>query len=134
MKNFKNKYKKLYKSYKLRLKKLYLESIGFNKTPLDYFVANLEFLRDQHLLMSPLTENIGTGNVRLASLVAALTEYQQYKTCITNYYIVNGKSITRRPEFSEEAARIEFQKERQQHWDAFWNLVKFGIEDWEIND
>ena len=90
MKNFKNKYKKLYKSYKLLLKKLYLESIGFNKTPLDYFVAYLEFLRDQHLLMSPLTENIGTGNVRLASLVAALTEYQQYKTCITNYYIVNG--------------------------------------------
>lgn len=134
MVKFKKNYKKLYKNYDSRLKKIHLASFTAGKSPLEYFVTYLQFLRDQHLLTSPLTETLGVDNINLTSLVAALNEYQQYENCIEKYYIVKDNSLVRRPDFSEEEAKQKFQTEQRQHWEAFWNLVKLCIEDWEVND
>ena len=134
MADFKKDYTKLYKNYGARLKAIHKKSFSSGQTPLDYFVTYLQFLRDKCLLVSPLTETLGLDNINLTSLVAALSEYQQYEECIEKYYIIDNGVAVRRPDFSEEEANYKFQEERLQHWEAFWELVKVCIEGWNTHD
>lgn len=134
MTNFKKKYRTLYKNYDKRLKAIHKESFAAGKAPLDYFVTYLQFLRDQRFLTSPLINKAEANDIELTSIVAALSEYQYYKECIKNYYIIENNAVIHKPEFTEEEARTRFQEERLKHWEAFWNLVKLCIEGWEIND
>lgn len=134
MTNFKKKYRTLCKNYDKQLKAIHKESFAAGKAPLDYFVTYLQFLRDQRLLTSPLINKTEANDIELTSIVAALSEYQYYKECIENYYIIENNVVIHKPEFTEEEARTKFQEERLKHWEAFWNLVKLCIEGWEIND
>jgi hypothetical protein len=134
MTNFKKKHRTLYKNYDKRLKAIHKESFEAGNAPLDYFVTYLQFLRDQRLLTSPLAAEGDSNNIELTSIVAALSEYQYYKECIENYYVIENNVVVHKPEFTEEEARTKFQEERLKHWEAFWNLVKLCIEGWEIND
>jgi CTP:phosphocholine cytidylyltransferase-like protein len=85
------------------------------------------------LLESPLTEKLGDNNIELASIVTALSEFEKYQTCVENYYIIKDNIVIRRPEFSEEEAAAKYQSEKAYHWNAFWNIVKLGIEGWGAN-
>lgn len=130
MANFKKEYKKLYQNYNKRLKRLHKHLYAWEQPPVQYFVTYLQFLRDRLLLESPLTEKLGEGNIELASIVTALSEFEKYQTCVENYYIVKGNVVIRRPEFSEAEASEKYQSEKAYHWEAFWNIVKLGIEGW----
>lgn len=133
MTNFNKEYKKLYKNYNKKLKQLHKESFATSDTPIYYFITYLQFLRDQHLLISPFTEKLGEDNVNLASIVAALSEFQKYESCIHKYYQIEGNTLTRRPEYSEEEAKTKYMEEQSKHWEAFWNIVKLCIEGWGLN-
>lgn len=130
MTNFKKEYKKLYKIYKKRLRKLHEYEYDLMQPPIHYFVTYLQFLRDRLLLESPLTEKLGEDNIELASIVSALDEYEKYTTCIYKFYNVENGVITRKAEFSEEEAKAKYQEEHTYHWEAFWNLVKLCIDGW----
>jgi hypothetical protein len=130
MTTFSKNYKKLCKAYDKRLLVIHKESFEQFDTPLRYFVTYLQFLRDKCLLESPLTEKLGSDNLKLTSLVAALTEFDNYQNCIYNYYQVNGETVTHLDKFTAETAAAEFQKEKQVHWEAFWNLTMLCIEEW----
>ena len=125
--NFKQKYTKLGKSYKKRLKQLNKELSTRMQDPTIYFITYLKLLRDYYLLTA---ENPNEQNLELASLVTAIAEYERSQTCITNYYIIENDVLTRRPEFTEEAALQGYQAEKLKHWEAFWGLVKLSIESW----
>ena len=133
MLKFKKDYKKLYKTYKKRLADINAHSVNNLLPPTQYFVTYLQLLRDRLLLESPLTASLGTDNIELASIVTALSEFENYQKCIHNYYIVTGNVAVRRSEFTEEEAAIKYQEERSQHWEAFWNLVKLCIEGWGVD-
>ncbi len=127
MTEFKKNHKKLYKSYKKYLKQLNNELSAGLQDPTVYFVSYLKLLRDYHLLSMPEPDE---QNLTLASLITAIAEYERSQTCISNYYIIDNGVLTRRPEYTEEAAMQSFQKEKLQHWDTFWGLVKLSIESW----
>jgi hypothetical protein len=133
MKNFKKAYKKLCNAYNKRLLEIHKESFENFDSPLNYFATYLKFLRDKTLLESPLTETLGEENIKLVSLVSALRELELYDSCIEKFYTTNGNTITHLEKYTAQEAAEKFQKERQQHWEAFWNLTKLCIEDWGIN-
>lgn len=130
MTTFKQKHKKLCKSYKKYLKQLNGELSSQLQDPTTYFVTYLKLLRDYHLLSSDAPNE---QNLELASLVTAIAEYERSQTCISNYYIIENDVLTRRPEFTEEQALQSYQAEKLQHWEAFWGLVKLSVESWVPN-
>lgn len=132
MKNFKKQYKKLYKTYTKRLKTLHKQSLK-SQDPTEYFVTYLKLLRDYYLLTGPLVTEITEDQFELASLVTAISEYEKATSCINNYYLVENGVATRIIEGTDEEVLEKFSAEKAFHWDAFWNLVKLGLESWVTN-
>lgn len=134
MTEFKKQYKKLYKSYKKRLNFLNKTLITSEPPAVEYLVTYLSLLRDRIVLLSPADKPLDDKDVNLASLVTALNEYNDYVTCVQKYYNVSSNGVlTCKQEFTQETAQMKYQEELQQHWEAFWNLVKLFIEDWSPN-
>lgn len=133
MRDFKNKHKKLYRSYGKRLEKLHKDSFE-DHNPTEYFVTYLRLLRDYHLLASPYLESIGEDSFELASLLTAISEYEKSQTCFHKYYKVENGVTSRLIEGTEEEVMTKYSKEKAFHWDAFWNLVKLSLESWVPND
>ena len=129
MNSFKKSHRKLYRSYKKLLKKTYKTGLKQNG-PLEYFVTYLKLLRDYYLLTEPYHETLDQNSFELTSLVAAISEYEKSQTCINNYYSVEGDSIVRIATGTEEEVLEKYSKEKNFHWESFWNLVKYSIESW----
>jgi hypothetical protein len=70
-----------------------------------------------------------TINIKTASLVAAVNEYENYVTCITKYYRFNGKAVERIADEPEEETAQKYRTEKNYHWKNFWQLVMTNIED-----
>ena len=126
----KNKYKKLYNSYKYRLNKINKLCFKNEATPIDYFVTYLEMLRDFRLLELTESNTNVDNDLILASLVTALSEYEKSIYCIGNYYKVENNVAVRTTGEDEETTRKKYSAEKLFHWESFWNLVKLSVEDW----
>lgn len=132
MTNFKKTYKKLYKNYNKKLKQLHKQSFKYLDDPVEYFVTYLKFMRDYHLLTKSCTDDLEQENLELTSLVTAIAEYEQSKSCITKYYkIENG--VTIRLADDEETTLRNYSEEKAFHWDAFWSLIKLSLEGWSMH-
>jgi hypothetical protein len=71
--------------------------------------------------------------VKVATLAAAVSEYDKYKTCIMNYYKLNGGAVERLTDEPEEEVAKKYDSERKFHWTNFWQLVMTNIEGWTTN-
>ena len=129
MKNFKNTNKKLFNSYKKRLKAL-IKAGDPTSNPLGYFIEYLKMLRDYYLLTSEYCAEISLDNFELASLTTAISEYEKSQTCISNYYKIENGTNIRIAEGTEEEVMERYSKERAFHWESFWKLVAIGFESW----
>lgn len=130
MTKFKAEYKKLYKTYNKKLKSLHKKNFEGLVNSLDYFVTYLKFMRDYYILTEPLLLDSGEENLKIASLVAAVSEYEQYQNCIHNYYTFNGANVSYKIEGSTEEVQAKYAAEKTFHWTAFWNLVRLNMEGW----
>jgi hypothetical protein len=132
MKNFKKQHKKLYTCYKKRLKNLHKQTLS-TADPTEYFVTYLKLLRDYYLLTGPALTEITQDQFELSSLIAAISEYEKSQSCIYKYYKVENGVAIRKVAGTEEEILEKFSAEKAFHWDAFWNLVKLGLESWVVN-
>lgn len=130
MLNFKKNYRKLYKSYKKRLKNLNSSNIKSWQDPTEYFVTYLKMMRDYRLLSTPDVNKLGEEDPSFAALVTAISEYEQSQTCFLKYYKVENGAISRIAGTDEETTLKKYSQEKLFHWEAFWNIVKMSIEDW----
>lgn len=128
----KAEYNKLVKAHIKKLAELHKENITDEVSPLDYFVASLQFLRDQLILVAPLEVN-GQDNPKITSLATAIQEYQAYTNCIHKYFNISGNTITPKGNKDKSILLAKFNEEKQFHWDTFWVIVKDNIEDWRLN-
>ena len=96
---------------------------------MEYFVTYLKYLRDYYLLTEPTPETKEEVNLKTASLVTAVSEYEKYNTCIAKYYKLNGNAIERISDESEEEVAKKYNLEKKFHWTNFWQLVMTNIED-----
>lgn len=132
---FKRDFKKLYQSYRKQFKLINKNSISGNFSPESYFVTHLSFIRDILILTKRSGATIDTSDTTIMPLVCALHEYEQFQTCIHDYYRIEAGSgcPVHREEFTAEAAAMQYQERRTTHWDNFWELVKLSIEDWRLD-
>lgn len=132
MKNFKKEYKKLYKSHKKQLKRLFRTGTQKWIDPTKYFIAYLKMIRDYKVLNTSYIEKFDEKNLDLTALVTAISEYELSQTCIEKYYKIENGVLTRITSEDEETTLQKFRDEKLFHWEAFWNIVKMNIEDWVI--
>ena len=132
MKDFKKKYKKLYKAY---IKKFKKHSEFLNpQDKLDYFVDYLRFVRDYLILSEPITVD-GVENIKTASIASAIAEFEAYKDCFNKYFEIDGNLVKKKATCEFEDYNNQYAKEKAYHWACFWELVKLNIESWfDIND
>lgn len=132
MKNFKKEYKKLYKSHKKQLKRLFQTGTQKWTDPTKYFIAYLKMIRDYKVLNTSYIEKFDEKNLDLTAIVTAISEYELSQTCIEKYYKIENGVLTRITSEDEETTLQKFRDEKLFHWEAFWNIVKMNIEDWVI--
>ncbi len=132
MTDFKKTHKQLFNSYQKKLAELHETSLNTDLDPTAYFVTYLKLLRDYYLLTSPYSKNIGEEQFELVSLITAISEYEKYTDCVNKYYNIHNGAITRKSGEDAAATLEKYSKERAFHWDAFWNLVKVGLESWVL--
>lgn len=130
MLNFKKNYKKLYKSYKKRLKTTSSSLIDTWQDPTEYFVTYLRMIRDYRLLTTTYLNEIDKKDKELTALIAAISEYEKSQSCFSNYYQIENNVVSRKSGISEEEALAAYSQEKLFHWEAFWNIVKMNVEDW----
>lgn len=133
MNDFKKEYRKLYKYYKKEL----LHINNFNMTHilcnLDYFITYLRFIRD-FLLLTDSDIN-PENNMKIASLCAAIAEYEQYSTCFSKFYtVVNNVPIKIDKAKTNEQVANEYNAARQLHWKLFCDLIQTHMEGWFTDD
>jgi hypothetical protein len=132
MKQFRKQHKRIYASYKKRLRALHKQTLDLND-PTEYFVTYLRLLRDYYLLTGQKTTEIRQDQFELSSLIAAISEYEKSQSCIHNYYKVDNGVVSRIIDGTEEEILEKYSTEKAFHWDAFWNLVRLGLESWVTN-
>ena len=130
VKEFKKEFKQLYKAYDKVLKKDHAESVKKLTNNMDYFIDYLKFMRDYYILTEPLILESGEENLRIASLATAISEYEQYQTCIHKYYGFEGQQIVHKADSTREDVQQQYNIEKAFHWNNFWELVKLNMEDW----
>ena len=133
MTKFNKEYKELYDSYNKRLLAEHKLSFSTLDNNMGYFITYLKYLRDYYLLTDNNAQLEDTINVKTATLVTAVDEYEKYINCINNYYRLNGNTIERISDESEEEVAKKYDIEKKFHWTNFWQLVMTNIEGWSIN-
>lgn len=133
MTEFNKKYKELYDSYNKKLLAEHKLSFSTLDNNMSYFITYLKYLRDYYLLNDNIAQLEDTINVKTATLVAAVDEYEKYINCINNYYKLNGNSAEKISDESEEEVVKKYNMEKKFHWTNFWQLVMTNIEGWSIN-
>ena len=100
---------------------------------MSYFITYLKYLRDYYLLNDNIAQLEDIINVKTATLVAAVDEYEKYINCINNYYKLNGNIAEKISDESEEEVAKKYNLEKKFHWTNFWQLVMTNIEGWSID-
>ena len=133
MTEFNKEYKKLYNSYNKKLLAEHKLSFSTLDNNMKYFITYLKYLRDYYLLTDSVAQSEDTVNVKTATLVAAVNEYEKYVNCINNYYKLNGDIAEKISDESEEEVAKKYNLEKKFHWTNFWQLVMTNMEGWSIN-
>ena len=133
MTEFNKKYKELYNSYNKKLLAEHKLSFSTLDNNMKYFITYLKYLRDYYLLTDSVAQSEDTVNVKTATLVAAVNEYEKYVNCINNYYKLNGNIAEKISDESEEEVAKKYNLEKKFHWTNFWQLVMTNMEWWSIN-
>ena len=133
MTEFNKEYKKLYNSYNKKLLAEHKLSFSTLDNNMKYFITYLKYLRDYYLLTDSVTQSEDTVNVKTATLVAAVNEYEKYVNCINNYYKLNGNIAEKISDESEEEVAKKYNLEKKFHWTNFWQLVMTNMEGWSID-
>ena len=133
MTEFNKKYKELYNSYNKKLLAEHKLSFSTLDNNMKYFITYLKYLRDYYLLTDSVAQSEDAVNVKTATLVAAVNEYEKYVNCINNYYKLNGNIAEKISDESEEEVAKKYNLEKKFHWTNFWQLVMTNIEGWSID-
>lgn len=133
MTEFNKEYKKLYNSYNKKLLTEHKLSFSTLDNNMKYFITYLKYLRDYYLLTDSVAQSEDTVNVKTATLVAAVNEYEKYVNCINNYYKLNGNIAEKISDESEEEVAKKYNLEKKFHWTNFWQLVMTNMEGWSID-
>ena len=133
MTEFNKEYKKLYNSYNKKLLAEHKLNFSTLDNNMSYFITYLKYLRDYYLLNDNIAQLEDTINVKTATLVAAVDEYEKYINCINNYYKLNGNIVEKISDESEEEVAKKYNLEKKFHWTNFWQLVMTNIEGWSID-
>ena len=133
MTEFNKEYKELYNSYNKKLLAEHKLSFSTLDNNMKYFITYLKYLRDYYLLTDSIAQSEDTVNVKTATLVAAVNEYEKYVNCINNYYKLNGNIAEKISDESEEEVAKKYNLEKKFHWTNFWQLVMTNIEGWSID-
>ena len=133
MTEFNKKYKELYDSYNKKLLAEHKLSFSTLDNNMGYFITYLKYLRDYYLLTDSNAQLEDTINVKTATLVTAVDEYEKYINCINNYYKLNGNIVEKISDESEEEVAKKYNLEKEFHWTNFWQLVMTNIEGWSID-
>ena len=133
MTEFNKEYKKLYNSYNKKLLVEHKLSFSTLDNNMKYFITYLKYLRDYYLLTGSVAQSEDAVNVKTATLVAAVNEYEKYVNCINNYYKLNGNIAEKISDESEEEVAKKYNLEKKFHWTNFWQLVMTNMEGWSID-
>ena len=133
MTEFNKEYKKLYNSYNKKLLAEHKLSFSTLDNNMKYFITYLKYLRDYYLLTDSTAQSEDAVNVKTATLVAAVNEYEKYVNCINNYYKLNGNIAEKISDESEEEVAKKYNLEKKFHWTNFWQLVMTNMEGWSID-
>ena len=133
MTEFNKEYKELYNSYNKKLLAEHKLSFSTLDNNMRYFITYLKYLRDYYLLTDSVAQSEDTVNVKTATLVAAVDEYEKYVNCINNYYKLNGNVAEKISDESEEEVAKKYNLEKKFHWTNFWQLVMTNMEGWSID-
>ena len=133
MTEFNKEYKKLYNSYNKKLLAEHKLSFSTLDNNMKYFITYLKYLRDYYLLTDGVAQSEDAVNVKTATLVAAVNEYEKYVNCINNYYKLNGNIAEKISDESEEEVAKKYNLEKKFHWTNFWQLVMTNMEGWSID-
>ena len=133
MTEFNKEYKELYDSYNKKLLTEHKLNFSTLDNNMSYFITYLKYLRDYYLLNDNIAQLEDTINVKTATLVAAVDEYEKYINCINNYYKLNGNIAEKISDESEEEVAKKYNLEKNFHWTNFWRLVMTNIEGWSID-
>ena len=133
MTEFNKEYKELYNSYNKKLLAEHKLSFSTLDNNMKYFITYLKYLRDYYLLTDSAAQSEDTVNVKTATLVAAVNEYEKYINCINNYYKLNGDIAEKISDESEEEVAKKYNLEKKFHWTNFWQLVMTNMEGWSID-
>ena len=133
MTEFSKEYKELYNSYNKKLLAEHKLSFSTLDNNMKYFITYLKYLRDYYLLTDSVAQSEDTVNVKTATLVAAVNEYEKYVNCINNYYKLNGDIAEKISDESEEEVAKKYNLEKKFHWTNFWQLVMTNMEGWSID-
>lgn len=133
MTEFNKEYKKLYNSYNKKLLAEHKLSFSTLDNNMRYFITYLKYLRDYYLLTDSAAQLEDAVNVKTATLVAAVNEYEKYVNCINNYYKLNGNIAEKISDESEEEVAKKYNLEKKFHWTNFWQLVMTNMEGWSID-
>lgn len=133
MTEFNKEYKELYNSYNKKLLAEHKLSFSTLDNNMKYFITYLKYLRDYYLLTDSVAQSEDAVNVKTATLVAAVNEYEKYVNCINNYYKLNGNIAEKISDESEEEVAKKYNLEKKFHWTNFWQLVMTNMEGWSID-
>lgn len=133
MTEFNKEYKELYNSYNKKLLAEHKLSFSTLDNNMKYFITYLKYLRDYYLLTDSTAQSEDAVNVKTATLVAAVNEYEKYVNCINNYYKLNGNIAEKISDESEEEVAKKYNLEKKFHWTNFWQLVMTNMEGWSID-
>ena len=133
MTEFNKEYKKLYNSYNKKLLAEHKLSFSTLDNNMKYFITYLKYLRDYYLLTDSVAQSEDAVNVKTATLVAAINEYEKYVNCINNYYKLTGNIAEKISDEPEEEVAKKYNLEKKFHWTNFWQLVMTNMEGWSID-
>lgn len=120
---FKTAHRRLNRCYKHRLNQLHKKAIEDSSYGLKYLITRLQWIRDQQIIKSGETGAELSQNLPLLSLITALDERMALDTCAVTS--TQGGAATNIETSST------FQDEYMQHYNIFWKLFCFWVEDWE---
>lgn len=130
---FPKQYKKLQSEYNKKLLAEHKASFSILDNNMGYFITYLKMLRDYYLLTNPVRNVNELTDLKTTTLVAAISEYEKYATCIANYYKLENNKVERLTDEPEEEVSKKYNNERKFHWVNFWQLVMTNIEEWSVN-
>jgi len=133
MTTFDKKYKELYNNYNKKLLSEHKLNFSTLDNGMSYFITYLKYLRDYYLLTDNSAKLENIIDTKTVTLVAAISEYEKYITCIGNYYKLNGSVVEKITDEPEEEVAKKYNLEKKFHWTNFWQIVMTNIEGWSIN-